>query len=74
MEVSSASAGLSGGSRPGRRAASMDFPDPGGPTMSRSRALDSIKFATRTHPTSQNAKQIPVCRNAQNKRTYRGAI
>lgn len=32
MEVSSSSAGVRGGSRPGRRAASIDLPDPGGPT------------------------------------------
>ena len=35
IDTSSASAGDSGGSRPGRRAASMDLPDPGGPAISR---------------------------------------
>ncbi|OIQ69873.1 hypothetical protein GALL_485200 [mine drainage metagenome] len=34
IEVSSASIAESGGKMPGRRAASMDFPDPGGPVIS----------------------------------------
>ena len=33
MEVSSSSAAVSGGSRPGRRWASMDLPEPGGPDI-----------------------------------------
>ena len=35
METSSSSAGVSGGRMVGSRAASMDLPAPGGPTMSR---------------------------------------
>ena len=35
MPSSKASAGSSGGNNPGRRAASIDLPDPGGPTISR---------------------------------------
>ena len=35
IEVSSASAGSSGGRMPGSRAASIDLPLPGGPTISR---------------------------------------
>jgi len=33
-----------------------------------------ITSTNSTHPTSQNAKQIPAKRSAQNKRPYRGAI
>ena len=35
METSSSSAGVSGGRMPASRAASIDLPEPGGPTMSR---------------------------------------
>ena len=35
IETSSASAAESGGSSPGRRAASIDLPEPGGPTIRR---------------------------------------
>ncbi len=35
MDVSRASSGLSGGSNPGIRAASIDLPDPGEPTIIR---------------------------------------
>ena len=35
IEVSSSSAGVSGGNRPGRRADIIDFPDPGGPRKQR---------------------------------------
>jgi hypothetical protein len=33
-----------------------------------------ITSTNSTHPTSQNAKQILIRRNAQHKRPYRGAI
>ena len=35
MEISSASRASSGGSKPGRRCASMDLPAPGGPIIKR---------------------------------------
>tara|TARA_R110002124_G_scaffold243235_1_gene408295 strand:- start:3627 stop:3989 length:363 start_codon:yes stop_codon:yes gene_type:complete len=35
IEVSSSSAGVRGGSRPGKRWASIDLPEPGGPTNSK---------------------------------------
>ena len=49
IEASSASSGSSGGSRPGRRAASIDLPEPGGPIISRlcppAAAISSTRLA-----------------------------
>jgi hypothetical protein len=49
MEVSSSSFGVSGGSRPGRRAAIIDLPEPGGPTKSKlcppAAAISSARLA-----------------------------
>lgn len=60
IEVSSSSCGVRGGSRPGRRWASMDLPDPGGPTNSRlwppAAAISSARLAPSCPFTSRRSR------------------
>jgi len=62
IEVSSASAGLSWGKILGNRAASIDFPDPGGPTISkwcRPAAAISIARFARSCPLTSRISRWP---------------
>ena len=63
IEVSKASAGDSGGNIPASRAASMDLPEPGGPTISMwcrpAAAISKARFA-RSCPFTSNRSRAPV--------------
>ncbi len=68
IEVSSASAGVSGGRIPGKRAASMDLPDPGVPIINRwcrpAAAISSARLARSCPLTSRRSRPVGPSRTS----------